>query len=34
MSIVINIYYTGENDNAKKFAKGMTERGIVNLIRN
>lgn len=34
MSIVINIYYTGENDNAKKFVKEMTESGVVNLIRN
>ena len=33
MSITINIYYTGENGNAKAFAKEMTESGIVDRIR-
>lgn len=33
MSLVINIYYTGQNRNAKKFVKEMTTSGLVNLIR-
>lgn len=33
MSITVNIYYTGENDNAKKFAEEMVSSGIVNDIR-
>ena len=33
MSITVNIYYTGENGNARKFAEEMTARGIVDLIR-
>ena len=33
MSITINIYYTGANGNAKKFAEEMTSSGIVNDIR-
>ncbi len=33
MSITINIYYTGENGNAKKFAQEMLSRGIVEKIR-
>lgn len=33
MAITINIYYTGENGSAKKFAKEMLERGIVDSIR-
>jgi len=33
MSITINIYYTGTNGNAKKFAEEMTSSGIVNDIR-
>ncbi len=33
MSLVINIYYTGENDNAKKFVKEMISNGIVDKIR-
>lgn len=33
MSITINIYYTGQNGNARKFAQEMMERGIVNDIR-
>lgn len=33
MSITINIYYSGENRNAKKFAQEMLSRGIVEKIR-
>ena len=33
MAITINIYYTGENGNAKKFAQEMLSRGIVEKIR-
>ena len=33
MAITINIYYTGENGNAKKFAEEMMKRGIVDNIR-
>lgn len=33
MSITINIYYTGKNGNAKKFAQEMFSRGIVEKIR-
>ena len=33
MSITVNIYYTGENGNARKFAEEMTEKGIVDRIR-
>lgn len=33
MSITINIYYTGENGAAKKFAEEMTESGTVEAIR-
>lgn len=31
--ITVNIYYTGENGNAKKFAEEMTKTGIVEQIR-
>lgn len=34
MAITINIYYRGENDNAKKFAREMISKGIVSDIRN
>ena len=34
MSITVNIYYTGINGNARKFAEEMTEKGIVEAIRN
>lgn len=34
MAITINIYYTGENGNARKFADEMISSGIVNDIRN
>ena len=33
MAIMVNIYYTGTNGNAVKFAKEMTESGIVSQIR-
>lgn len=33
MSLTINIYYTGENGNARKFADEMISKGIVDRIR-
>ena len=33
MSLVINLYYTGENGNALKFAEEMEESGIASAIR-
>ena len=33
MSLTINIYYTGENGNAKKFAEEMVSSGVVNIVR-
>lgn len=33
MSITVNIYYTGQNGNARKFAEEMVSRGIVEAIR-
>ncbi len=33
MSITINIYYKGENGNAKKFAEEMVSSGIVEKVR-
>ena len=33
MSIVVNIYYTGINGNARKFAEEMTTSGVVERIR-
>ena len=33
MSITVNIYYTGENGAARKFAEEMTASGTVALIR-
>lgn len=33
MAITINIYYTGENGNAEKFAQEMMSSGIVSEIR-
>ena len=33
MAITVNIYYTGENGSARKFADEMLSRGIVNDIR-
>lgn len=33
MSIAINLYYTGEGDNARKFAEEMESSGTAELIR-
>ena len=33
MSLIVNIYYTGENGNARKFADEMITKGIVDRIR-
>lgn len=33
MSLTVNIYYTGINGNAKKFAEEMEDSGIADLIR-
>ncbi len=33
MSLTVNIYYTGEGNNAKKFAEEMVSSGIVNRVR-
>ena len=33
MSIIVNLYYTGQNGNARKFAEEMTTRGIVDAVR-
>lgn len=33
MAITINIYYSGNNGNARAFANEMTDSGIVNKIR-
>lgn len=33
MAITINIYYTGEDGNAKKFAEKMVSSGLVDDIR-
>ena len=33
MSVTVNIYYSGVNGNAKRFAEEMVARGIVNAIR-
>lgn len=33
MAITINIYYTGQNGNARKFAEEMMVNGIVDEIR-
>ncbi|MBD5448629.1 MAG: antibiotic biosynthesis monooxygenase [Lachnospiraceae bacterium] len=33
MAITVNIYYSGVNGNAKRFAEEMVENGIVNDIR-
>lgn len=34
MSIVVNIYYSGENGTVQKFAKEMISSGTVDAIRN
>ncbi len=33
MSITVNLYYTGKNGSARRFAEEMTEKGIVDQIR-
>ena len=33
MSLIVNIYYTGENGNARKFAEEMISSGIVKKVR-
>ncbi len=33
MSLIVHIYYTGKNSNAKKFAEEMVQKGIVEKIR-
>ena len=33
MSLTVNIYYTGKNGNARKFAEEMTSSGLVEQIR-
>ena len=33
MSIVINIYYTGQNGSARAFAEEMTRSGVASAIR-
>ena len=33
MSLTINIYYTGENGAAKKFAEEMVSTGVVDRVR-
>ncbi len=33
MSIVVNIYYTGQNGSARKFAEEMISKGIIDKIR-
>lgn len=33
MSLIINIYYTGENGAAKKFAEEMVSTGVVDRVR-
>ncbi len=33
MSIIVNIYYTGKNGAAQKFADEMTKSGVVDEIR-
>lgn len=33
MSLIVNIYYTGKNGNARKFMREMMEQGIVDRVR-
>lgn len=33
MSLIIHIYYTGQNGSARKFAEEMTASGIVDRVR-
>ena len=34
MSLTINIYYTGKDGSARKFAEEMVEKGVVERVRN
>lgn len=34
MAITVNLYYTGKNGNARKFAEEMVSSGTVELIKN
>lgn len=34
MSLTINIYYTGKNGSARKFAEEMVSSGVVERVRN
>ena len=34
MSLIVNIYYTGENENVRKFAHEMVSKGIVDRVCN
>ena len=34
MSLIINIYYTGTNGNARRFAEEMVSKKIVDRVRN
>ena len=33
MSITVNLYYTGSDGNARRFAEEMVEKGIVAVVR-
>ena len=33
MAVTVNLYYSGVNGNARKFAREMTASGVVNAIR-
>ena len=33
MSIIVNLYYSGKDGSARKFAEEMTARGIVDAVR-
>lgn len=33
MSLIINIYYTGENGSARQFAEEMVKTGVVDRVR-
>lgn len=33
MSITVNIYYSGKDDNARKFAEEMVSSGLVDAVR-
>lgn len=33
MSLTVNLYYTGNNGNARKFAEEMVSSGIVDEVR-